>query len=149
MFLDQTHFGKLYMDICFLKSIVLWPYYYYYIWKVYHIWYCIWGNVWIFDMKNMSIFYLIFDKEIMDFMVYYKIWRCLSCLVMWEIDRKSLDKNKVENPTNFVEVRLFKVFLKLTGYKLCIWKEMYTCELYVVLTPCHMWFPDDHPIWFL
>ena len=38
---------------------------------------------------------------------------------MWEIDRKSLDKNEVENPTNFVEVRLFKVFLKLPGYKLC------------------------------
>ena len=28
---------------------------------------------------------------------------------MWEIDRKTLDKNKVENLTNFVEVRLFKV----------------------------------------
>ena len=29
---------------------------------------------------------------------------------MWEIDRKTPDKNKVENLTNFVEVRLFKVF---------------------------------------
>ena len=29
---------------------------------------------------------------------------------MWEIDRKSLDKNEVENLTNFVEVRFFKVF---------------------------------------
>ena len=34
------------------------------------------------------------------------------------------DKNEVENFTNFVEVRLFKVFLNLPGYKLCIWKEM-------------------------
>ena len=33
----------------------------------------------------------------------------LSC-INWEIDRKSLDKNEVENLTNFVEVRLFKVF---------------------------------------
>ena len=33
----------------------------------------------------------------------------LSCII-WEIDRKSLDKNEVENLTNFVEVRLFKVF---------------------------------------
>ena len=41
---------------------------------------------------------------------------------MWEIDRKSLDKNEVENLTNFVEVRLFKVFLKLPGYKLCVSK---------------------------
>ena len=39
---------------------------------------------------------------------------------MWEIDRKSFDKNKVENLTNFVEVRLFKVLLKLRRYKLCI-----------------------------
>ena len=39
---------------------------------------------------------------------------------MWEIDRKSLDKNEVENLINFVKVRLFKVFLKLPGYKLCI-----------------------------
>ena len=29
---------------------------------------------------------------------------------MWEIDRKSLDKNEVENFTNFVKVRLFKDF---------------------------------------
>ena len=34
----------------------------------------------------------------------------LSYLIMWEIDRKSLDKNEVENLTNFAEVRLFKVF---------------------------------------
>ena len=39
---------------------------------------------------------------------------------MWEIVRKSFDKNEVENLTNFVEVRLFKVFLKLPSYKLCI-----------------------------
>ena len=45
-----------------------------------------------------------------------------ACLVMWEIDRKSLDKNEVENLTNFVEVRLFKVFLKLPGYKICVSK---------------------------
>ena len=30
------------------------------------------------------------------------------------------DKNEVENLINIVEVRLFKVFLKLLGYKLCI-----------------------------
>ena len=28
------------------------------------------GNAWIIDMENMSIFYLIFDKKIIDFMVY-------------------------------------------------------------------------------
>ena len=41
---------------------------------------------------------------------------------MWEIDRKSLDKNEVENLINFIEVRLFMVFLKLLGYKLCVSK---------------------------
>ena len=41
---------------------------------------------------------------------------------MWEIDRKSLDKNEVENLTNLVEVRLFKIFLKLPEYKLCVSK---------------------------
>ena len=30
--------------------------------------------------------------------------------IIWEIDGKSLDKNEVENLTNFVEVILFKVF---------------------------------------
>ena len=30
--------------------------------------------------------------------------------IIWEIDRKSLDKNEVKNLTNFVKVRLFKVF---------------------------------------
>ena len=29
------------------------------------------------------------------------------------------DKNEVENLTNFVEVRLFKIFLKLPRYELC------------------------------
>ena len=41
---------------------------------------------------------------------------------MWEIVRKSFDKNEVENLTNFVEVRLLKVFLKLPGYELCVSK---------------------------
>ena len=41
---------------------------------------------------------------------------------MWEIDRKSLDKNEVENLTNFMEVRLFKIFLKLPEYELCVLK---------------------------
>ena len=45
----------------------------------------------------------------------------LSCII-WEIDRKSLDKNEIENFINFVEVRLFKVFLKLPRYELCISK---------------------------
>ena len=45
----------------------------------------------------------------------------LSCII-WEIDRKSLNKNEVEKLTNFVEVRLFKVFLKLPGYELCVSK---------------------------
>ena len=41
---------------------------------------------------------------------------------MQEIDRKSLDRNEVENLKNFVEVRLFKVFLKLPRYELCVSK---------------------------
>ena len=45
----------------------------------------------------------------------------LSCII-WEIDRKSLDNDEIENLTNFVKVRLFKVFLKLPGYKLCVSK---------------------------
>ena len=34
----------------------------------------------------------------------------------------AFDKNEVENLTNFVEIRLFKVFLKLPGYELCVSK---------------------------
>ena len=66
---------------------------------------------------------------------------------MWEIDRKSLDKNEVENLTNFVKVRLLKVFLKLPGFKQ--FQSNVTCELYVVLTPCHVRFLGDHLVWFL
>ena len=44
-------------------------------------------------------------------------------LFMWEINRKSLDKDEVENLTNFEEVRLLR-FLKLRGYKLCVSKYM-------------------------
>ena len=40
---------------------------------------------------------------------------------MWEIVR-SFNKNEVENLTNLVEVRLFKIFLKLPGYELCVSK---------------------------
>ena len=41
---------------------------------------------------------------------------------MWEINKKFFDKNEVENLTNFVEVKLFKVFLKLPGYELRVSK---------------------------
>ena len=43
---------------------------------------------------------------------------------MWEIDKKSLDKNEVDNLTNLVEIRLFKIFLKLPRYKLFVSKYM-------------------------
>ena len=60
----------------------------------------------------MSIFYLTLDKKILDFMLFRKFKDV--CFVIWEIDRKSLDNNEVENLTNFVEVRLFKIFSKTT-----------------------------------
>ena len=44
---------------------------------------------------------------------------------MWEIVKKSFDKNKVKNFTNFVEVRLFKVFLKDMTY---VFQSNVTCE---------------------
>ena len=40
-----------------------------------------------------------------------------------------LTRLKFENLTNFVEVRLFKVFLKLLGYELCVSSNV-TCELF-------------------
>ena len=36
---------------------------------------------------------------------------------MWEIDRKSLDKNEVENPTNFVEVENPRNFVEVDYLK--------------------------------
>ena len=51
---------------------------------------------------------------------------------MWEIDRKSLDKNEVENLTNFVEVRLFKVFFWNYLDMNYVFQSNVTCEL--------MWF---------
>ena len=69
-------------------------------------------------------------------------------LLFGKLIKNLFDKNEVENLTNFVKFRLFKVFLKLRGYKLCIWKYMYTCKLYFVLTLCHVWFPSNHPIGF-
>ena len=46
---------------------------------------------------------------------------------MWEIVRKSFDKNKIENLTNFVEIRLFKVFWNYldTNY---VFQSNVTCE---------------------
>ena len=41
-------------------------------------------------------------------------------LLFGKLIENLFDKNEVENVTNFVEVRLFKVFLKLPRYKLCI-----------------------------
>ena len=48
----------------------------------------------------MSIFYLTLDKKILDFMLFRKFKDV--CFVIWEIDRKSLDNNEVENLTNFI-----------------------------------------------
>ena len=41
-------------------------------------------------------------------------------LVLGKLIENLFDKNEVENLTNFVEIRLFKVFLKLPDYKICI-----------------------------
>ena len=41
---------------------------------------------------------------------------------MWEINRNFFDKNEDENLTNFVDVKLFKVFLKLPEYELRVSK---------------------------
>ena len=43
-------------------------------------------------------------------------------LVLGKLIENLFDKNEVENFTNFVEVRLFKVFLKLPRYELCVLK---------------------------
>ena len=42
---------------------------------------------------------------------------------MWEINRNFFDKNEDENLTNFVDVKLFKVFLKLPEYELRVSKQ--------------------------
>ena len=49
---------------------------------------------------------------------------------MCEIDRKSLDKNEVENLTNFMEVRLFKVFFSPWNY---------LDKNYVFQSICNLW----------
>ena len=59
---------------------------------------------------KMSLFYLIFDKKIMDFMVYWKIKDAYLLLVLGKLIENLFDKNEVKNLINFVEVRLFKVF---------------------------------------
>ena len=66
---------------------------------------------------------------------------------MWEIDRKSFDKNEVENLTNFVEVRLFKAFSWNFLDINYVFESNVTYELYVVLTPYRVWFLSDHSIW--
>ena len=48
---------------------------------------------------------------------------------MWEINKKIFDKNEVENLTNFVEVKLFKVFLKLLDMNY-VFQSNVTCELF-------------------
>ena len=70
----------------------------------------------------MSIFYLIFDKEIWIYGILENLKMLILSCIIWEIDKKSLDKNEIENLTNFVEVRLFKVSLKLLVYELCVSK---------------------------
>ena len=135
------------MDICFLKSIVLWTNYILLYMKMHHIWYCIWGNAWIVDMEKWASFILSLIRK--SWILWYIGKFKDAYIVLWigKLIENLFDKNEVENLTNFVEVWLFKVILKLLGYKLCF-KVHVTCELYMVLTPCHVWFPGDHPIWF-
>ena len=49
--------------------------------------------------------------------------------IIWEIDRKSLDKNEVENLTNFVEIRLFKAFWNYLDMNY-VFQSNVTCELF-------------------
>ena len=43
-------------------------------------------------------------------------------LLFGKLIENLFNKNEVENLINFVEVKLFKVFLKLPGYELCVSK---------------------------
>ena len=43
-------------------------------------------------------------------------------LLCGKLLKNLLTRMKLKNLTNFVEVRLFKIFLKLPGYELCVSK---------------------------
>ena len=43
-------------------------------------------------------------------------------LLCGKLLKNLLTRMKLKNLTNFVEVRLFKIFLKLLGYELCVSK---------------------------
>ena len=89
-------------------------------------------------MENMSIFDLIFDKEFIDFMVYWKIKRCLSCLVLFgKLMQNVFDKNGFEDFENTVKIWLLKYLMKLLGSKPYILNTL-TCELSMWVCPYAM-----------
>ena len=65
-------------------------------------------------MENISIFDLIFDNEFMDFIVTRKFKDAYFVLLFGKLIKNPFDKNEVGNLTNFVEIRLFKVFFYTT-----------------------------------
>ena len=95
-------------------------------------------------MENMSIFDLIFDKEFIDFMVYWKIKKVLilSCII-WEIDAKCFWQEMVLRTLrilwifgywnilwNYLEVNyIFWIYLT---YELLMW--VFPCAIMLVLT---------------
>ena len=136
--MGQTHFGKLYVDLCFLKSIVLWPYYILLYIKMHHIWYCIWGNAWIVDMENMSIsdlnpmirnlwtLWYIGNLKVLIYLVLYYLesidtkhfWQEILLRILWIFDCCNTLWNYLE--VNYV-----------------FWIH-WTCELLMWLCPCAM-----------
>ena len=54
---------------------------------------------------------------------------------MWKIDRKSLDKNEVENPTNFVEVENPRNFVEVDYLKF-FWNYL---DINCVSKLCNLW----------
>ena len=66
---------------------------------------------------------------------------------MWEIDRKSIDKNEVETLQTLWKLDYLRFSWNYLDINY-VFESNVTCEVYVVLTPCHMWFLGDHPIWF-
>ena len=148
LILGQTHFGKLFIKLFFLKKCCVVTCYIWLCKKVHHIWYCIWENVWFVDMEKWGSFVKSLIRK--SWILWYigKFKDAYLVLLFGKLIENIFDKNEVENLTNFVEVRLFKVFWNYLDIN-CVWKYIYTYELYVILILCHWWFSGDHPIWLL
>ena len=150
MFLGQTHFGKLFVELYFLKKYCVVTLLYMIIYEkriIFNI-ACIWGNVWFVSMEEISIFDITIGNGFYGFIALFANSKdVLFWLVIFgKLIENVIDKKWFWKIWEYCEyIGYFKDFCETTWDWIVFWFYV-NCELFMFLPLGHdMWLPGDYP----